>query len=141
MIRTLLATLAPRWGAGTVPSEALRIACLENVYVANEGLVFNQFGALFKIAAFMNAREIIGVKGAALTNIAFAPREAQVTIITPASMPGTVIWFLANLRGQTYRQSRCEQSGPSRGVTRWDTDIIIEEADLAEMFGSALGGG
>jgi len=69
-----------------------------------------------QIAAFKNAKEIVGVSGAEMTNIAFAPRGARVMNIAPAGMPDTFFWFIAGLRGHTYAELRCAQTGPCRGV-------------------------
>lgn len=87
-----------------------------------------------QVAAFKNATEIVGVMGAGLTNIAFAPRDARVLNLAPALMPDTFFWFIAGLRGQRYRELRCRQVGLSRGITPWDTDLALEPGDLDEIF-------
>lgn len=90
-----------------------------------------------QIAAFRNARDIIGVMGAELTNIAFAPSGARVLNIAPAGMPDTFVWFIAGLRGHSYSELRCAQAGPIRGVARWDTDLVLDPNDLHDLFGGA----
>jgi capsular polysaccharide biosynthesis protein len=90
-----------------------------------------------QIAAFKNAREIVGVMGAELTNIAFAPAGARVLNIAPAGMPDTFVWFIAGLRGHSYSELRCAQSGPIRGIARWDTDLALDPSDLRDLFGPA----
>lgn len=87
-----------------------------------------------QIGAFKNAREIAGVMGAAMTNIAFAPRDACIVDLAPAAMPDTFFWFIAGLRGQSYCEIRCEQTGPLRGVAPWDTDLVFSRDDLSHVF-------
>jgi len=87
-----------------------------------------------QIAAFKNAKEIVGVSGAEMTNIAFAPRGARVMNIAPAGMPDTFFWFIAGLRGHTYAELRCAQTGPCRGVAGWDTDLVLEREDMYDLF-------
>lgn len=88
-----------------------------------------------QIALFKGATAVAGVMGAALTNIAFAPPGTPVTVFTPAGMPDTFFWLIATLRGLDYTEIRCEQTGPVRGVTAWDTDLVADAADIAELLG------
>jgi hypothetical protein len=92
-----------------------------------------------QIAAFRAAPCIVGVMGAGMTNIAFAPRGARVLTCAPASMPDTFFWFLATLRRQVYAEIRCEPSGPSRGTAAWDTDIHLPPAELAAVIDALHG--
>lgn len=87
-----------------------------------------------QIACFKGAREIVGIMGAAMTNIAFAAAGARVTLLAPAGMPDTFFWFIAGLRGLGYSEIRCRQTGPVRGITPWDTDIVVDPADFPAVF-------
>jgi capsular polysaccharide biosynthesis protein len=87
-----------------------------------------------QISAFKGATDIIGVMGAALTNMAFAPAGARITGFAPALMPDTFFWFIAGLKSQTYSEIRCRQSGPIRGVAPWDTELVVEPDDLDDLF-------
>ncbi|CAO3383422.1 glycosyltransferase family 61 protein [Azospirillum argentinense] len=87
-----------------------------------------------QIALFKGASRIVGVMGAAMTNIVFAPPGAQVVNLTPAGMPDTFFWFIATLRGLDYTEVRCAQSGPIRGVMPWDTDLILSSNDRDRIF-------
>jgi capsular polysaccharide biosynthesis protein len=89
-----------------------------------------------QIAAFKDAREIVGVSGAELANTAFAPGGARVINIAPAGMPDTFFWFIAGLKRHEYTELRCEQIGPPRGVARWDTDLVLTEDDQRDAFGT-----
>ena len=82
-----------------------------------------------QVALFKGATRIVGVMGAAMTNIAFAPPGAQVVTLTPAGMPDTFFWFIATLRGLDYTEVRCPQSGPVQGVMPWDTDLLLSPED------------
>ena len=87
-----------------------------------------------QIAAFKNAIEVVGVMGAAMTNIAFAPSEARILNIAPNNMPDTFFWFISGLRGQEYTEMRCLQSGPVRGAAPWDTDLDLPEDSILDLF-------
>lgn len=78
-----------------------------------------------QIARFRGAARIVGVMGAAMTNIVFAPPGARVVMLTPAGMPDTFFWFLSALRGLDYTEIRCAPSGPVRGNMLWDTDLVL----------------
>jgi capsular polysaccharide biosynthesis protein len=105
--------------------------------LANGFTLFDPAGLSFieQVAAFKDARHVVGVMGAALSNVVFAPRGATVVTLAPASMPDTFFWFLAGLKGHAYLEVRCRQVGPIRGVTAWDTDLVLEPGDLDMIFG------
>ncbi|WP_448207494.1 glycosyltransferase family 61 protein [Azospirillum sp. sgz302134] len=88
-----------------------------------------------QIALFKGAARVTGVMGAAMTNIAFAAPGTPVALLTPAGMPDTFFWFIATLRGLDYTEIRCAQAGPVRGNMPWDTDLILDPADAAELLG------
>ncbi|TWA80173.1 uncharacterized protein DUF563 [Azospirillum brasilense] len=88
-----------------------------------------------QIALFKGATRIVGVMGAAMTNIAFAPPGARIVTLTPAGMPDTFFWFIATLRGLDYTEQRCAQSGPVRGIMPWDTDLILPPERWDDLFG------
>ena len=87
-----------------------------------------------QVKTFKNAHHVVGVMGAAMTNIAFAPRGARITNLAPAKMPDTFFWFIAGLRNQRYEEVRCAQSGSIQGVADWDRDMILQETDLDGIF-------
>lgn len=87
-----------------------------------------------QVALFKGATRIVGVMGAAMTNIAFAPPGARVVTLTPAGMPDTFFWFIATLRGLDYTEVRCPQSGPVQGVMPWDTDLVLSVEDRDRIF-------
>lgn len=87
-----------------------------------------------QVSLFKGATRIVGVMGAAMTNIAFAPPGARVVTLTPAGMPDTFFWFIATLRGLDYAEVRCPQSGPVRGNMPWDTDLVLSPEDRDRVF-------
>ncbi|MCW2240821.1 glycosyltransferase family 61 protein [Azospirillum canadense] len=87
-----------------------------------------------QVSLFKGATRIVGVMGAAMTNIAFAPPGAQVVTLTPAGMPDTFFWFIVTLRGLDYTEVRCPQSGPIQGVMPWDTDLVLSPEDRERIF-------
>jgi capsular polysaccharide biosynthesis protein len=89
---------------------------------------------LDQVAAFAGAQRIVGVMGAALANIVFAPRGAEVLCLAPANMPDTFFWFIAGLCGLRYREVRCEVRGPIRGVADWDREMVFPEDLAGEIF-------
>lgn len=87
-----------------------------------------------QIKTFKNARHIVGVMGAAMTNIVFAPQNTRIVNIAPANMPDTFFWFIAGIKRQSYHEVRCAHSGPQTGMAEWDTDIVLEDADLDRVL-------
>ncbi len=88
-----------------------------------------------QIAAFKAARRIIGVTGAALTNVAFARPGASVTCLTPASMPDTFFWFLSRLKNHRFLDVRLEElGGEPAGLPSWAGNVSIEADVLRELL-------
>jgi capsular polysaccharide biosynthesis protein len=88
-----------------------------------------------QIALFKGASVIVGVMGAALTNLAFAAAGSRVVAIAPAGMPDTFFWFIATLRGLDYTEIRCAPTGPVRGNAPWDTDVVLLPEDTHSILG------
>ncbi len=87
-----------------------------------------------QVAAFAGARRIVGMMGAGLTNIVFARRGAQVTVLAPADLPDTFFWFIAGLRGLGYREIRCALAERHDGTADWDRELEFPEQYVAEIF-------
>lgn len=94
-----------------------------------------------QIALFKGASRIVGVMGAAMTNIVFAAPGTRVVTLAPAGMPDTFFWFIATLRGLDYTEVRCKQTGPIQGIMPWDTELILDPVDAADLFGIASSAG
>lgn len=90
-----------------------------------------------QIALFKGAERIVGIMGAAMTNIVFARPGVPVFTLAPATMADTFFWFLSVLRGLDYTEVRCPQSGPVRGNSLWDTDLTLDPALYDRVFGPA----
>lgn len=61
-----------------------------------------------QIAAFKDARLVVGVMGAGMTNMVFAQRGARVINIAPAAMPDTFFYLLSVHKQQSYCEIRGE---------------------------------
>lgn len=92
----------------------------------------NQLTFSEQVQVFKNAYDVVGVMGAAMTNIVFAPIGSRIVNLAPADMPDTFFWFIAGLRRQKYTEVRCLQTGPVRGIAPWDRDMILKLEDLDE---------
>jgi capsular polysaccharide biosynthesis protein len=86
-----------------------------------------------QIAFFKGARRVVGVMGAAMTNIAFCSLGARIVCLTPSGMPDTFFWFISNLRGLNYHEVRCSQTGAIQMVAAWDTDLTVDIAALRQL--------
>ena len=51
-----------------------------------------------QIALFSRAKHVVGVSGAAMTNIAFCGPETKITVLVPGTFPDTFFWFIAQHR-------------------------------------------
>jgi capsular polysaccharide biosynthesis protein len=84
-----------------------------------------------QVAAFRAARRVIGVDGAGMTNIVFAPPGAVVTCLTPGTMPEAFYWFLCLHRGHAFRDVRLpEQGGEPPGFPPWCGDLAPEPEEF-----------
>ena len=78
-----------------------------------------------QIGLFKGARQIAGVAGAGLANLAFARPPARVTAFVPANMCDTFFWLLSELRGHDYTDVRCALAGPATGISPWDGTLSL----------------
>jgi hypothetical protein len=88
-----------------------------------------------QIACFKAAKRVVGVMGAAMTNIAFSQPGAEVFCLAPAGMPDTFFWFISGLRGLQFNDVRCEQVLPVRGPAPWETDLLFSAKDRELILG------
>jgi capsular polysaccharide biosynthesis protein len=88
-----------------------------------------------QISAFKGATTIVGISGAAMTNICFCPLGANVICLTPASMPDTFFWFIAGLRRLNYCEVRLPELGgaPDRWPT-WCDDVLIDVKEVESLI-------
>ncbi len=90
-----------------------------------------------QVAAFKAARRIVGVMGATLTNIAFAPRGSVLYALAPAAMPDTFYYFLCALRRIRFVDIRCHHGPPLHGGAPWDGELTLDRADEERIFADA----
>lgn len=89
-----------------------------------------------QIALFSGADDVIGVIGAAMTNIVFCRPGTRITMLVPSHFPDTFFWFLAQHRGLDYSELRCEQPA-QEGRERSASDFRLSEADMDWLTGTA----
>lgn len=83
-----------------------------------------------QIAAAKGARRIAGVSGAALTNLAFAPRKSRVTAFMPASMPDVFFWMLAGFKEHAFREVRCRQADAGTASIAWNAQLEMSPDEV-----------
>ncbi len=87
-----------------------------------------------QIAAFKGARRIVGVMGAAITNLVFAQPGTEIFMLSPANMPDTFFWFAAGLRRLHLVDVRCRQGKARAGGQQWDGTLELDEGDRHAIF-------
>lgn len=90
-----------------------------------------------QVALFKRASRIVGIMGAAMTNIVFAEPRTPIVTLAPGGMMDTFFWFLAILRGLEYTEVRCPPIGPVRGNSPWDTDLFLDPTLYGPVFDDA----
>ena len=90
-----------------------------------------------QVAMFNGAEAVLGVKGAALTNILFAPASCPLMVIAPNGFSDPFFWNIASVRGNPY--------GEVYGATTTDpavrvslNDFRVDPARLEAMIKSML---
>jgi capsular polysaccharide biosynthesis protein len=82
-----------------------------------------------QIRAFASARHVIGVGGAAMTNIAFCRPGTKITVLWPPAFPDTFFWFIATHKELDYLEIRGEQTGDDAS-NPWSAGFILREGDI-----------
>lgn len=88
-----------------------------------------------QIVLFSRARIIVGILGAAMTNIVFSPQNAQVIMLTPDSISGHFFWDLSSLKKQGYYALFCKTIRQERGYG--DADFYVDINNLNEALAAA----
>ena len=84
-----------------------------------------------QIEAFANAETIVGVMGAEMSNLLFAPPGAKVVVLAPENMPDTFYYFISTHRRSRYVEIRCERDAPDQ---TWDNNLIVDCARLEQAL-------
>lgn len=88
-----------------------------------------------QVATFRGAAVVVGVLGAAMTNIAFCDPGTPVAVITAGCYPDTCFWFIAQHRGLPYLEVRCDQvENPPVIGGNWDFVIRDEDIEMLTKF-------
>lgn len=81
-----------------------------------------------QIAEFSSADEVVGVSGAAMTNIVFCCPGTRVVNLVSSHFPDTFFWFIATHRGLNYSEIRGDAM--SGEVLDTISDFRIREPDI-----------
>jgi capsular polysaccharide biosynthesis protein len=85
-----------------------------------------------QIILFSQAKHVIGVAGAAMTNIAFCNPGTRVTLLYPANFPDAFFWFIAQHKQLDYLEIRCDQT-TYEPPESWVAGFTIREKDIAYL--------
>jgi capsular polysaccharide biosynthesis protein len=88
-----------------------------------------------QISVFRGADEVIGVSGAAMTNIVFCRPGTQVKMLVPARFPDTFFWFIATHKRLKFTELRAAQL-PGEEPDPWKADFTLSEADIQYLEGA-----
>ena len=111
------------------PAVAAALTAAGFAAVATGGMRFEA-----QVALFREAEHVVGVTGAALTNLLFCRPGTQVTVFSPTSASEVLFWLIAELRGLRYREVRCEEVGPQRGELPWDRALAIAPQEVLRLI-------
>ena len=82
-----------------------------------------------QIMTFRGARRIVGVCGAAMTNIAFSQHGAEAILLFPAMFPDVFFWFIATHKKLAYSEIRGAQPIQT-GPGSWESGFTLTERDI-----------
>lgn len=85
-----------------------------------------------QIALFSRAKHVVGVTGAAMTNIAFCNPGTKVTMLVPGTFPDTFFWFIAQHRHLDYLEIRGDQTSYEPPES-WNAGFTIREKDICYL--------
>lgn len=82
-----------------------------------------------QIRLFSRAKLVVGVIGAAMTNIAFCRTGTRAILLVPGAFPDTFFWFIAQHKGLSYLEIRGDQT--TNGTPdSWYDGFTIREKDI-----------
>jgi len=87
---------------------------------------------LEQAALFHQAREIVGLAGAALTNVIYCRSGARMTVLAPATMPALYFWDLASHVDVDFRIGYFPATEPARGI---HSDFRVDLVQLKDLAG------
>lgn len=87
---------------------------------------------LEQAALFHQAREIIGLAGAALSNALYCRAGTRLSVLAPATMPALYFWDIASQVGADFRIGYFPAQSASRGI---HSDFFVEPAQLVGLAG------
>jgi len=82
-----------------------------------------------QISLFRGASHVIGVSGAAMTNIVFCNPDTKITLLVPDRFPDIFFWLIAAHKRLHYVELRAEQKAAD-GDDHWKADFSLSESDI-----------
>lgn len=82
-----------------------------------------------QMAVFRGAERIVGVSGAAMTNIVFCKPGTKVTLLVPGAFPDNFFWFIATHKKLDYLEIRGDQKTYD-GTESWKRGFSVREDDI-----------
>jgi capsular polysaccharide biosynthesis protein len=127
-IKRLFIKRVPRWrrGRALINEDQICMRLMDSGFEAVEpgAMTLEQ-----QIAAFRGAELVVGVMGAALTNIVFCQPGARVVSLVPANFPDTFFWFIATHKGLSYTEIRGDQI-TTEFPAPTTANFLIRESDI-----------
>ena len=87
-----------------------------------------------QIAIFKGAECVVGVSGAAMTNIVFCQPGTSIVSLVPACFPDTFFWFIATHRKLEFMEIRGDQPD-YEGESSWNRGFTVREEDIRFLEG------
>ncbi|ACL61107.1 glycosyltransferase family 61 protein [Methylobacterium nodulans] len=87
-----------------------------------------------QISVFHGCSSVVGVMGAALTNIVFCKPGTTVYCFMPSSACEVLFWRIAEARRLKYIEIRSREVGPQLGGLPWDRAVAVTSAELDEIL-------
>lgn len=106
------------------PEIEARLAKAGFAVVETNGMTVEQ-----QIAIFKGATLVVGVTGAAMTNIAFCQPGTPVVSLVPASFPDTFFWFIATHRQLPFMEIRGDQA-VHHVAESWKAGFSLRDEDI-----------
>ena len=111
------------------PAVAAALKAAGFAAVATGGMSFEA-----QVALFRGAEHVVGVTGAALTNLLFCRPGTRVTVFSPTNASEVLFWLIAELRGLRYREVRCGSIGAQHGNLPWDRALAIAPEEVLRLI-------
>ena len=94
------------------------------------------FSFLEQAEVFKNAKEVVGIAGAAMTNTIFCATGTRILHLTPPSMPNLFFYQLASICGHKYSEFRGTSDDGNMFGKQFDVDLTDLENIIEHQYAS-----